>query len=125
MSQPDPNGPPTWYNEPPEWVKTLNQRRDPPTSQGRPPGYEAGRQDQELLTAIRSMPDQVVDALKSAIQAATPQQRAPENQQQQKAPDPPEQQQQQGNGQQTAGDRPPGHGETFADKWFAGKLFSS
>jgi hypothetical protein len=124
MTQPDQTGPPTWYNEPPEWVKQLNQR--PPSSappSSRPPGYEAGRQDQELLTAIRSMPDQVVNALRSAIEAATPQQKAPENQQQQqKAPEPQQQQQQEQNNQ--VGDNPPNHGETFADKWFGNKLFT-
>lgn len=131
MTQPDQTGPPTWYNEPPEWVKQLNQR--PPASappSSRPPGYETGRQDQELLTAIRAMPEQVVNALRSAIEAATPQQQKaadpPQQQQQQNAPQSQQQGQPQGNGQKegTAGDNPPNHGETFADKWFGNKLFT-
>jgi hypothetical protein len=119
MSQPDQTGPPTWYNEPPEWVKQLNQRRDPAQPPVRTGSYEAGRQDQELLTAVHALPEQVVHALRSAIEAATPKQTAP--------PPPPEQQQQQQ--QQTqeppkTNDNPPNHGETFADKWFGNKLFS-
>jgi hypothetical protein len=122
MTQPDQTGPPSWYNEPPEWVKRLDQR--PPSSAPpvqRSSGYEAGRQDQELLTAIRAMPEQVVNALRSAIEAATPQQ---------KAPDPPQQQQQAPAQQQQAppdnanGDNPPNHGETFAEKWMKNKLFT-
>lgn len=131
MTQPDQTGPPTWYNEPPEWVKQLNRPAPssaPPSS--RPAGYEAGRQDQELLTAIRAMPDQVVNALRSAIEAATPtqqqqQQKPPDNQQQQQQTPPENQQQQQApNNTGTAGDHPPNHGETFADKWFGNKLFT-
>lgn len=73
MTQPDPNAPPAWYNEPPEWVKTLNQRPAPSSVPPRSGGYESGRQDQEMLTAIHAMPEQVVNALREAIQAVTPQ----------------------------------------------------
>lgn len=122
MSQPDPNGPPTWYSEPPEWVKQLNRPGNPPTPPTRTGGYEAGRQDQELITAVRALPEQVVHALRSAIEAATPQQQAPPQQK------PVEQQQAANQGTATeqpqTGDTPPNHGETFADKWFGNKLFS-
>jgi len=119
MTQPDQTGPPTWYSEPPEWVKQLNQRRDPPTPPARTGGYEAGRQDQELLTAVHALPEQVVHALRSAIEAATPQ--APPQQQQQQKPAEPEQKT--GEPART-GDNPPNHNESFADKWFGNKLFS-
>jgi len=121
MTQPDQTGPPTWYSEPPEWVKQLNQRRDPPTPPARTGGYEAGRQDQELLTAVHALPEQVVHALRSAIEAATPQQQAPPQQQQQQKPAEPEQKT--GEPART-GDNPPNHNESFADKWFGNKLFS-
>lgn len=126
MSQPDQTGPPTWYSEPPEWVKQLNRGNNQPTPPARTGSYEAGRQDQELLTAVHALPEQVVHALRSAIEAATPQQHAPP---QQKA-EPQQQSGNQGTAQGTTqeppktGDTPPNHGETFADKWFGNKLFS-
>ena len=132
MTQPDPTGPPTWYNEPPDWVKQLNRpNNQPPVPPVRTGGYEAGRQDQELITAVRALPEQVVHALRSAIEAATPQQQGHQNsagaQQQQQQQKPAEQQTStSGNTGEPAktGDTPPNHGETFADKWFGNKLFS-
>lgn len=123
MTQPDQQGPPTWYSEPPEWVKQLNNRGNsgppPPPRSG---GYEAGRQDQELLTAVRALPDQVVNALRSAIEAATPQQQATQQQQQpsqSNTPQAPEKKE-----ETTNQDTAPRAGETFADKWFGNKLFT-
>jgi hypothetical protein len=134
MAQPEHTEPPEWVKQlrdEPEWVKALVQRNTPPPRAGSNPGsYDAGRQDQELLTAVRAMPEQVVNALKSAIEGATaqqptgqqqtppPQQQAP----QQQAPNATGQQQQAPPTQQQ--DTPPNHSETFADKWFANKLFT-
>ena len=137
MTQPDPTGPPTWYNEPPDWVKQLNRpNNQPPVPPVRTGGYEAGRQDQELITAVRALPEQVVHALRSAIEAATPQQQAPPVQQAAQQNSTGQQAGQNSTGQQQApaqqttsepvktGDSPPNHGQTFADKWFGNKLFS-
>jgi hypothetical protein len=132
MSQPEHTETPEWVKQlqsEPEWVKALVSRNTPPPRTGGNTGsYDAGRQDQELLTAIRAMPDQVVNALKSAIEGATAQQTpAPQQQQppaQQQGQQPPAQQppaQQQQNGQP---DTPPNSQETFADRWFGNKLFS-
>jgi hypothetical protein len=128
MSQPAGNDQPEWVknlNTEPEWVKRLSSQNNPgATPPPRSGGYEAGRQDQELITAVRALPEQVVNALRSAIEAATPQ---PAQQQQ------PSQQQsaqqtteQQGSQQQAPlnHDTAPRANETFADKWFGNKLFT-
>lgn len=110
MTQPDT---PEWYTKPPEWWSSRPADR-PPAS--RTPGYGEGRQDAELLTAIRSMPEQVVGALREAIQAANSsasQQQASPPQQQQA---PPEQKQ-----EQQKSDAPPAP-KSFADRWFDNSL---
>lgn len=67
----DPTGsttPPEWYTTPPAWLS------NPPTHQApySPPnqGQSHGSNDQDLITAIRAMPEQVVSALREAIQGA-------------------------------------------------------
>lgn len=137
MSQPGNDQAPEWVRQlhsEPEWVKSLSNRNVPPPRVGNTGGtYEAGRQDQELLTAIRSMPEQVVNALRSAIEAATPQQTpAPQPQTQQNAsgqnptgqnsPQTPEPAAAGGTAPPT--DTAPRAAETFADKWFGNKLFT-
>lgn len=118
MSQPDPNAPPAWYNEPPEWVKTLNQRPAPSSVPPRSGGYESGRQDQEMLTAIHAMPEQVVNALREAIQAVTPQPQQQQQQQQTAPAGSPPGEEKKDNG----GDSAPKSQLTFAEKWFANQL---
>jgi hypothetical protein len=67
--------PPEWYTKPPAWLT------DPPARQGRYRDdddrdndrgrYRRGsRDDDDLATAIRAMPEQVVSALREAIQGA-------------------------------------------------------
>jgi hypothetical protein len=114
------NGPPEWYTKPPEWLSAMRQPTTPPASGG---GYSAGRQDAELLTAVRAMPETVVNALREAIQGAnsTAQQASAQNPpaaQQQQAPpaQPPADQQQQ---QQET--KPTGQ-KSFADRWFDNSL---
>lgn len=117
------NGPPEWYTKPPEWLSAMRQTNTPPPPSG---GYSAGRQDAELLTAIRAMPENVVNALKEAIQGANaaagqgsaPQQHAQQNAAgaQQAAAQPPADQQQQQQENKPAAQR------TFADKWFDNQL---
>jgi hypothetical protein len=110
------NGPPEWYTKPPEWLSAIRQPSTPPPSGG---GYSAGRQDAELLTAVRAMPETVVNALREAIQGAnataSQQQQAPPAQQQQAPPAQPPAEQQQ---QET---KPTGH-KSFADRWFDNSL---
>lgn len=113
-------GPPEWWTKPPEWL-TRGPASAPPA--GRPASYDAGRQDQELLTAIRAMPEQVVASLKEAIQGAQSagsQQQAPPAQQQQAPPA------QQSAGQQQQSDppkdNPPATQKSFADRWFDNAL---
>jgi hypothetical protein len=115
------SGPPDWWTKPPEWLTNRPAASAPPA--GRPASYDAGRQDQELLTAIRAMPEQVVGALKEAIQGANaaasqqpPAQQPPA--QQQAAP--PAQQQQDNGAQQP--DKPPASQMSFADRWFSNAL---
>ena len=134
MAQPDHTETPEWVKQlqsEPEWVKALVQRNTPPPRTGvNPGGYEAGRQDQELLTAVRAMPEQVVNALKSAIEGATAQQTP----QQQAAPPVQQQAGQQQAGQQQAAppvqqqpnnqpDTPPGK-KSFGERWMENSLFS-
>jgi hypothetical protein len=114
------NGPPEWYTKPPEWLSALRPSSTPPPSGA---GYSAGRQDAELLNAVRAMPENVVNALKEAIQGAqqqgggqgAPQQHAQQNAAgAQQAAQPPAEQQQQ--------ETKPAGARTFADKWFDNQL---
>jgi len=138
MAQPEHTETPEWVKqlrEEPEWVKALVQRNTPPPRTGSNPGsYDAGRQDQELLTAVRAMPEQVVNALKSAIegataqqtpqqQAAPPQQQAPPAQQQTAGTaGTPQQAQQNSTGQ--AQDTPPNNRKSFGERWMENSLFT-
>lgn len=114
--------PPEWYTKPPAWLTDPPARRDPYPPDDR--GRGGSSNDQELITAIRAMPEQVVSALREAIQGA---------QQQQRPPDPPQQQtgqQQQGTAAgsstsgppQQQGEETPREKLTFADRWFANQL---
>lgn len=112
--------PPEWWSKPPEWM-TRAPASAPPA--GRPASYDAGRQDQELLTAIRAMPEQVVSSLREAIQGAQqpPAQQPPA--QQPPAQQPPAQQGDQSGGNAAAEkDNGPKPQKTFAERWFDNSL---
>ena len=112
------NAPPEWYTKPPEWLSSLRPNTPPPSGGG----YSAGRQDAELLNAVRAMPENVVNALKEAIQGAqaqsgqsAPQQHAQQNTagaQQAAQQNPPTEQQ----------ETKPAGNKTFADRWFDNSL---
>lgn len=115
-------GPPEWYTKPPEWLSSLQQRQSPPASGG---SYSAGRQDAELLNAVRAMPENVVNALKEAIQGASQQQgaqSAPQQHAQQNAAGAQQAAQSPPSGEQQQQESKPAAARTFADRWFDNSL---
>lgn len=88
--------PPEWYTKPPAWLTDPPARRDRYRDDDRDDYRDRGRSrrdrdDEDLVTAIRAMPEQVVSALREAIQGAQQSQQQNSGQQQQQ--DPPRQQQ--------------------------------
>jgi Sec-independent protein translocase protein TatA len=102
---------PEWYKNPPSW---WNQQRQQPQQQYTPPA--PGPSNNDLFTAIKGLPEQVVNAIREATQQVAQQQQ----QQQQQQPQQPQQQQQQPQQQQQqqGNDHPPRRA-SFAEKWFA------
>lgn len=84
--------PPEWYTKPPAWLTDPPPRRDRYRDDDRDDYRDRGRSrrdrdDEDLVTAIRAMPEQVVSALREAIQGAQQsQQNSGQQQQQQQEP---------------------------------------
>ena len=78
--------PPDWYTNPPEWLRQPPPARRDRDDRDRDRDYDRrdyrGDNMRELETAIRGMPEAVVNALKEAIQGATQQQQQGGQQQQ-------------------------------------------
>lgn len=115
--------PPDWYTKPPAWLTDPPQRRDRYRDDDRDDyrdrrSSRRDRDDDDLVTAIRAMPEQVVSALREAIQGATQSQQQNSGQQQQQQ-EPPKQQENNGGG---SSDDKPREQLTFADKWFSNQL---
>jgi hypothetical protein len=126
--------PPEWYTNPPAWLSNPPAHQAPysPPNQGQ----SHGTNDQDLITAIRAMPEQVVSALREAIQGAQ-QARPPEGSTGapagQAASSTPAADSSTGGSTQTgtgtgtgtatgAGEEAPKTQLTFADRWFANNL---
>ena len=115
--------PPDWYNKPPAWLtdpppRSRDRYRDDRDDDYRGRSWRRDRDDEDLVTAIRAMPEQVVSALKEAIQGAQQSQQSQQNsgQQEQSKQDPPKQQDSDG------GDDKPREQLSFADRWFSNQL---
>jgi hypothetical protein len=105
QQMPTPLPEPEWYKNPPSWWNQRQERQAPP-----PQNYPTpGPSNNDLLTAMQRMPEQVVNAIREATQAVAQQQA----QQQTQQPQQPQQQVQ----QQPQRDNSPRQA-SFAEKWF-------
>lgn len=114
--------PPEWYTKPPAWLTDPPQQR-----RGRDIRYGADddddrgyrrprrdRDDEDLVTAIRAMPEQVVSALREAIQGAQQSQQQNNSGQQQQQQDPPK--------ESTKEDDKPAEQLTWGERFLMNKL---
>jgi hypothetical protein len=121
--------PPEWYTNPPAWLTSppAHQQAAPPAHQAPYSTGQHGSNDQDLITAIRAMPEQVVSALREAIQGAQQAQPsttgAPAAQGASSTPAATQTGTGTGTGTGAAtGEEPPKEQVTFADRWFSNKL---
>lgn len=93
--------PPEWYKTPPPWYSSGGPQQNAPQ-------HSPVQSRADILSAVNSLPDKIVDAIREAF----PSQPEPAQQQQQ--------QQQNASEQQTVTEQQPGKKNSFAEWWFGG-----